>query len=667
MNKNLIKVSVLVTFLSLGILTGCGPTECKHEGGHATCTELAVCTKCGEPYGDYSDHTFANNFTHNNAQHWKECYCGAKDELANHDFVAADIIKAPTCTEEGEQAYACVCGVTKIETLPTITHDYSNAYSFDEDQHWFECECGDKINSNDHEFVEGDIIKNSTCTDKGIQEYNCFCGATKEVELDTIPHKDEDLDIYCDYGCNKKIVPAYDTLLSCKTANALANAMISLTGNHYVQGEIVEVEDAKNGIFHIKDDSNETFKLRLVKGEGGIAYKDFECKLILGDYIKAYGKISRDTQSPFTPRMEGPIVTYIKQHDHVHAEATCLLPPTCECGHISGEPLGHKDTNADGLCDSCEFDLNNTVSTLNTFTKEGMIQVDENTLSWANDVVEFKVERGTSSQLYVDAQEHTRIYKGNVFSVFAKNEIVIKKLTFFTTATLYANGIITSLNALSVTGVIDGTNVVIEDFNSSSIVIPSTGSSIRITGIEIVYPKPVEEKEPTVVDFNTITTKETSGGDAKYTNSYTTASGWVTKNAAIQVGGSAVVNPAYPVIGPDNSYKAVCLNGKQGAAGTLTSPTLTGGLEEINVDYTKIFTDTLLSVTITVTELSTGNVYTHTISKELPKDEKYVVYSDSWKLDTPVKGDYTIVFTNDCPSNSTSNKDRMTLLKVEYK
>ena len=117
MNKNLMKVSVLVTFLSLGILTGCGPTECKHEGGHATCTELAVCTKCGEPYGDYLDHTFANNFTHNNAQHWKECYCGTKDELANHDFVAADIIKAPTCTEEGEQAYACVCGVTKIETL----------------------------------------------------------------------------------------------------------------------------------------------------------------------------------------------------------------------------------------------------------------------------------------------------------------------------------------------------------------------------------------------------------------------------------------------------------------------------------------------------------------------------------------------------------------------
>ena len=108
-------------------------------------------------------------------------------------------------------------------------------------------------------------------------------------------------------------------------------------------------------------------------------------------------------------------------------------------------------------------------------------------------------------------------------------------------------------------------------------------------------------------------------------------------------------------------------HGKVGAAGTLTSPTLKDGLSEINVDYTKMFTDTNLSVTITVTELSTGNVYTHTIAATLDKNDKYNIYSDSWKLETPVKGDYTIVFTNDCPSNLSSNKDRMTLLKVEYK
>ena len=52
MKKNFIKIGVLVTLLSAGVMTGCGPTECEHEGGTATCTKLAVCTKCGESYGE---------------------------------------------------------------------------------------------------------------------------------------------------------------------------------------------------------------------------------------------------------------------------------------------------------------------------------------------------------------------------------------------------------------------------------------------------------------------------------------------------------------------------------------------------------------------------------------------------------------------------------------
>ena len=127
------------------------------------------------------------------------------------------------------------------------------------------------------------------------------------------------------------------------------------------------------------------------------------------------------------------------------------------------------------------------------------------------------------------------------------------------------------------------------------------------------------------------------------------------------------MNPAYPVVGPDKTHKAICLNGKTSAPGTLISPTLKDGLSEINIDYTKIFSDTLLSVTIKVTELSSGKVYEHTISAELAKTDKYTVYQDSWKLETPVEGDYTIVITNNCPSNVDGNKDRITLLKVEYK
>lgn len=32
--------------------------SCEHEGGTATCVALAVCTKCGESYGEYADHIY---------------------------------------------------------------------------------------------------------------------------------------------------------------------------------------------------------------------------------------------------------------------------------------------------------------------------------------------------------------------------------------------------------------------------------------------------------------------------------------------------------------------------------------------------------------------------------------------------------------------------------
>ena len=166
-------------------------------------------------------------------------------------------------------------------------------------------------------------------------------------------------------------------------------------------------------------------------------------------------------------------------------------------------------------------------------------------------------------------------------------------------------------------------------------------------------------------DFNTIVPK-TANGDSSYTNTYTTTAGWVIKNSAIQCGGSKDSNPQFTVIGPDNTYKAVCMNGKVGAAGSITSPTLTGGISVLNIAYTKMFTDTALKATITVTEVATGNVQTHVIDVTLDKNDKYTVYPVEWVLETPITGDFTIVIVNDCPSQNTGNKDRLTILSIEW-
>lgn len=182
----------------------------------------------------------------------------------------------------------------------------------------------------------------------------------------------------------------------------------------------------------------------------------------------------------------------------------------------------------------------------------------------------------------------------------------------------------------------------------------------------------IPESEPPVIkgnsaDFNTIELPMGKiNGDSSYGNFYSTAKGWATENSAIQCGGEQIMNPQFPVIGPDNTYKAVCLNGKTTAPGKITSPVISGGIDKLTINYTKIFSDTNLSVTVTLTELSTGNVYTHVISAELPKDEKYVVYTDEWVLEDYISGDFTIEIINNCPSQTTFNKDRMTIISIEW-
>ena len=163
-------------------------------------------------------------------------------------------------------------------------------------------------------------------------------------------------------------------------------------------------------------------------------------------------------------------------------------------------------------------------------------------------------------------------------------------------------------------------------------------------------------------DFNTI---NSPNGSTSY-GSYTTTNGWTIVNSAIHVGGTSDSGAKYTVVGPNNSYKAPCLNGKTTAAGKLTSPTLTTGISKLTIQYTKMFADTKIGVNVTIKDAA-GNTYTHVIAKSnLNKDEKCVKYTDEWVLETPVVGNFTIEVVNNSPSKSSSNKDRITILSLAW-
>ena len=94
-------------------------------------------------------HSFDSNWSFDANQHWKECLvngCDEKSETANHTF---DNDCDTTCN---------VCGYAR-----TITHSYSEVWSHDDTNHWYECTvCGDKKDTTAHSGGT------ATCNEKAI-------------------------------------------------------------------------------------------------------------------------------------------------------------------------------------------------------------------------------------------------------------------------------------------------------------------------------------------------------------------------------------------------------------------------------------------------------------------------------------------------------------------
>lgn len=109
----------------------CDATDTKeaHSGGEATCTQKAVCEKCGQKYGDLKAHDFANGpYRYDGEQHWKKCAnCETTDTKYDHNLVHHDAqAPTPTPTEKGWYAYdACSdCDYTTKKEIPATCSNH---------------------------------------------------------------------------------------------------------------------------------------------------------------------------------------------------------------------------------------------------------------------------------------------------------------------------------------------------------------------------------------------------------------------------------------------------------------------------------------------------------------------------------------------------------------
>ena len=155
-----------------GKCTVCGyGVDCDHEGGNATCCEKAVCSLCGESYGEYD---YLNHTTD-------------ETELKNY--------LAPTCKTEGYSGnlyYVC-CDTLKESGNSTgyADHEYSeNVVEKDKDYHGNKCSvCGDYTNLTVHNWNLKSTITEAECTEDGLGIYVCAeCDAEKEGTISATGH-----------------------------------------------------------------------------------------------------------------------------------------------------------------------------------------------------------------------------------------------------------------------------------------------------------------------------------------------------------------------------------------------------------------------------------------------------------------------------------------------
>ncbi len=144
-------------------------------------------------------------------------------------------------------------------------------------------------------------------------------------------------------------------------------------------------------------------------------------------------------------------------------------------------------------------------------------------------------------------------------------------------------------------------------------------------------------------DFGTIT-------KANGYTSFTSEAGWTTKNTM------------YYAEDMETSSQALIINGKTSAVGKITSPTLTGGCGALTINYGYTFSEKNgVSFHVAIMQNGAAVKEYDVIDTELAQATPAVSTTD-----INVEGDFSIVITNNSPTNSTKNSDRYAIWGINW-
>ena len=151
-----------------------------HQGGTATCTKKAVCTVCGQEYGELD----ANNHVHTEIRGAVAATCTAGGYTGDTYCTDCGVkIKTGTATPALGHNYT-----SKVTTEPTTDREGVRTYTCDRCGHSY-TESIPKLPEEEHQHSYSDsVTKEPTCTDTGVRTYTCSCGDSYTETIPALGH-----------------------------------------------------------------------------------------------------------------------------------------------------------------------------------------------------------------------------------------------------------------------------------------------------------------------------------------------------------------------------------------------------------------------------------------------------------------------------------------------
>ena len=118
--------------------------EGDHDGGIPSCTELAICYYCNQPYGETIPHSYTM-------------------DIATKEYQKT----AESCTQEGVYYWSCICGATNgtTFTVPMLDHDWNDFYISTSATHYRQCKnCTKRTDEGSHYGGKATCVAKAKCS-----------------------------------------------------------------------------------------------------------------------------------------------------------------------------------------------------------------------------------------------------------------------------------------------------------------------------------------------------------------------------------------------------------------------------------------------------------------------------------------------------------------------